>query len=241
MSSSEMDVAPTPAPAPSPRKPGHDSDPEEEDDGDWYPGKPSTDRALTPSPQRLPSFEPTVEGHAIAVRLFETYVRRRFVSLEQITRAANFFDRRAEDSKTFAANVTKSNRQLVAALPPPAPASNAHEEQPDSIFIALDALMKNTAEVQNQHESFAASVTEDVVQPLREATDKFTTTLQPGLQKLHELRRLIDRSQKHTNKLLAKANSLDQLCDETRLKLSKIQKAEPVSMVLNGVEPKVKC
>lgn len=211
----------------------------EEESGDWYPGKvtAASKRQANPAPlpPRVPEFAASIEGHSVAAQLFDSYVARRSYSLNQITRLSVFFSNRAQDSKRFAAAVTQSSSQLTDALagtsasslttPSNAstPVTNAKKDKaesapkqpkPDSLFVAVDALQKNTAEVQNQHDMFALAVLEDVVAPLKEVIDKYTTTLQPGLQGLHELRRYINRSQRACEKQKAKIEELQAFCTE---------------------------
>ena len=239
---------------------------DENDTGDWYPGKVTTASLKPRSPARIPKFASTssLPSFRGAEALFDAYVARRANSLRQVTRVADFFEKLAEDSRKYTVSIYKLTQQLGEALvlqhpphePTPSTAPNTGDSattvkkiEPtemfeDGIFNAIGAVGRTFGEVENHHSSFAASVDEEVVQPLRDVADKYSSTLAPKLDELFILRKRIGKIQRHFEKLEKKHGALVQYCQQEREKMAEQEVSNEVSLfvrtvVLSGKSSKV--
>ena len=101
----------------------------------------------------------------------------------------------------------------------------------DGIFNAIGAVGRTFGEVESHHLAFAASVDEEVVQPLRDVAEKYTTTLAPKLDELFNLRKRIGKIQRHFEKLEKKHGALVQYCEQEREKLAEQEESSEVSVL----------
>lgn len=107
--------------------------------------------------------------------------------------------------------------------------SSIVSHQSDSLFAAIDALQKNTLEVQNQHNALADSLLEDVILPLRLVADKSETEIKPLILNMQDTKSKIERLQRNYERVEAKVVSWQKHCSAEQGKLNKELSAMPVS------------